>query len=195
MTTLHALHVRVRLAEHRQQRLQFKDSQKRDAAAVLALTARVSSEIEDLAQQLGDDDISQEDFADGVRSLLVAAGGDAAAIAGLDDDTLIADLVDGQAEYLPGFAQDVAGGLSDAMMAARAALWAGGVWSMYQSARGQSAKDDGSTTATWVLDPGASHCDSCLEYADASPYAIDDVPTPGIDTDCGPNCRCDIEFS
>jgi len=46
---------------------------------------------------------------------------------------------------------------------------------------------------TWQLDPGAEHCDSCLEY-EGHYDSWDALPTvPGGDVDCQGSCRCELK--
>lgn len=88
-------------------------------------------------------------------------------------------------------------GVSEAQATARAQNWAGYFgWGGFGMAGHQQAQDDGMTEADWELEPGADHCDDCLDNADGSPYAVDDLPTlPGIgDTQCRGNCRCTVRY-
>jgi len=46
----------------------------------------------------------------------------------------------------------------------------------------------------WELDPGAEHCDTCLEYEAGSPYPANALPgIPGqAPTLCNGSCRCSL---
>lgn len=113
-----------------------------------------------------------------------------------DPDTISA-FVSGQEDYLDGFGADIqAARLSGAQIAARGALYGGALWSVYQMGRGDGAKATGIEQAWWDLDPDAQHCADCPGLADGSPYAYpDELPTfPGIDVECGSNCRCALRF-
>jgi len=46
----------------------------------------------------------------------------------------------------------------------------------------------------WELDPGAEHCDTCLQYAANSPYPANALPgIPGqAPTLCNGSCRCSL---
>lgn len=46
----------------------------------------------------------------------------------------------------------------------------------------------------WELDPGADHCDTCLEYNKRSPFKATELPgIPGqAPTDCNGSCRCNL---
>lgn len=66
-------------------------------------------------------------------------------------------------------------------------------WQGYQLGRVEEI-DAAGQKFYWVLDPGASHCETCLEYAAGGPYTLDDLPgIPGdAPTDCNGGCRCDL---
>lgn len=98
-------------------------------------------------------------------------------------------LVGAQLDYLRGFAGAL-GGLSDAQIAARAALYAGAVRTSYNRARypkmpfypgeGSECKaqckcawqENGDGSYTWVLG-AAEHCATCQSRAAGSPYRVE----------------------
>ncbi len=180
----HELRVRVRLVEH-------MTKATKPAVAVLALAATLGSQIEDLAQSLGDGELEQSEFVDSVRALLIAAGGDAAALAELDDTTLIDALMEGQTPYVEGFASDIAGGLSLGEILSRSGLYAGLAWSAYQMARAQTFGEK--AEITWVCEDDAASCDECVAAAEGSPYTLESLPGYPGGLQCLGNCRCSLD--
>jgi len=101
----------------------------------------------------------------------------------------IKELVSAQIDYLRGFASAL-DGLSEAQIAARAALYAGAVRTTYSRTRfprlpfypgegteckGQckcSWQDNGDGSYTWVLG-AAEHCATCRGRAGGSPYRVE----------------------
>ena len=73
-------------------------------------------------------------------------------------------------------------------MAADSAAWQG-----YQLGRVEAMDMTGQQFA-WVLDPGAQHCETCLEYASGGPYTMETLPgIPGdAPTICDGGCRCNL---
>ena len=43
-----------------------------------------------------------------------------------------------------------------------------------------------------VLDPGARHCDNCIEYAARGPQPIGELPLPSVACACKTRCRCSL---
>ena len=174
-----------------------------DDEDVKRLIAIGGAAVATLAAQYHAASITREDFIARATALLrdhaqTAAGIGAAQFGGTADSDAIDGLIDGQGDYLDGFADDIdGGGLSAAQMAARAALYGGAIWQAFQMGKGDGAADAGLTQCWWDLDPAVSdHCDDCPDLAEGSPYAYpDELPTfPGGDVQCGSNCRCALRF-
>ena len=71
-------------------------------------------------------------------------------------------------------------------------------WQGYQVGRVDGIVGDGDGRLWWRLDPGANHCNDCLERAGGGPYTFDElVETVGIPgdapTECDGGCRCSLE--
>jgi len=69
-------------------------------------------------------------------------------------------------------------------------------WQGYQAGRVDAIAGEGGRFR-WNLDPGANHCETCLEYAAGGPYTFDElVSTIGIPGDaptiCDGGCRCNL---
>jgi len=67
-------------------------------------------------------------------------------------------------------------------------------WQAYQLGMTQGLFET-SDIVTWNLDPGAEHCDTCLEYSAIRYFTIDTLPgIPGAaPTICDGGCRCWLE--
>lgn len=68
-------------------------------------------------------------------------------------------------------------------------------WQGYQVGRLDKFTEGGyDQLIDWVLDPGAQHCETCLEYARNSPYPANRLPgIPGqAPTICNGSCRCSL---
>jgi hypothetical protein len=76
-------------------------------------------------------------------------------------------------------------------LAADSAAWQG-----FQVGRVDAIAESGDQFL-WQLDPGANHCETCLEYSAGGPYTLDElVTTVGIPGDaptiCDGGCRCNL---
>lgn len=68
-------------------------------------------------------------------------------------------------------------------------------WTRYQERRADEADRAGKTTESFILDPSAANCDSCITRADGSPYPIGTNPPIGSgDMDCTFYDKCDVEY-
>lgn len=92
-----------------------------------------------------------------------------------------------------GRGEEAIGGLLRTMEA-RAALYAGAWWGMYNRAVGAGA---GEGPVRWLLDPTVkSHCQTCLEFGDreypsyAAMLQVTGGIVPSAGTQCDGNCRC-----
>jgi len=70
-------------------------------------------------------------------------------------------------------------------------------WQGFQTGR-VDAIAEGGGRFRWKLDPGATHCEICIEYSIGGPYTLDElVSTIGIPGDaptiCNGGCRCNLE--
>ena len=67
-------------------------------------------------------------------------------------------------------------------------------WQAYQLGRAEQIDESGMRYA-WILDAGAAHCPTCLDFAAMSPFTVDELPgIPGeADTECNGSCRCNLE--
>lgn len=96
--------------------------------------------------------------------------------------------------YLHGMLSDIKSGRSITTMVGRARMYADTLGSLYHTGRvsGQSAD----TEIYWRLDPGASHCDDCLELSRLSPFVKDTLPTTPKAGACRclSRCACQLEF-
>jgi len=78
---------------------------------------------------------------------------------------------------------------------ARAALYAGGLWSFMQEATGLTAK----ARVYWRLEPRAQHCVTCLAFGDKAYDSFEAMlretggAWPSHGTQCDGNCRCWLE--
>jgi len=70
-------------------------------------------------------------------------------------------------------------------------------WQGFQAGRVDAIAEAGNGF-WWKLDPGANHCETCIEYSMGGPYTLDElVSTIGIPGDaptiCDGGCRCNLE--
>lgn len=124
----------------------------------------------------------------------LAAGGVAALLAGAGLDRLQAQL-----HTAEGYLQDLgtaraAGEVSDAQLAQRAPMYAGGMWSVFEEVTRVAAADRGQVYERNVLEEGAAHCEQCLELTDAGWQPVGSLDLPGARL-CLSNCRCTLEYA
>lgn len=101
-----------------------------------------------------------------------------------------------QYEYLSKFAADIAGGNVSVKQALnRSRMYASSIRLTYHRVQQISRADYGFNEAMRVLDPQSRHCDSCLRHATGRRYRpVEQVTPPGVDCECGQQCRCKIYY-
>jgi hypothetical protein len=167
-------------------------------AAAAALQSRTLDEVAVLSQRLADGDLSaaawEAQMATTLRDAHLTAT--ALAVGGWAQlppyESDLIDRLTGEFEYLAGFRAALPD-LSDAQQAARATLYAQGVWATYQQMRGALADQSGMDEERSVTDPAAASCAECdaLEADDWVPLGT--LPEVG-ERECLSNCRCGIEY-
>lgn len=110
------------------------------------------------------------------------------------DYNRLRELIDTQLAFFYSFAVQIrAEVLSDAMIAARLALYALAGYGTYQNARTVREQDAGMKIYRRRLGV-ADHCDDCVEYASRGWQMIGTLPRIG-DSVCRSRCHCHFEFS
>ena len=98
--------------------------------------------------------------------------------------------------YLQQFASDLLEQRVSAPMAlARASLYANSVRGSFWEGQSIRQEKQGYGLMQRVLDPGAQHCQDCLDYAARGIVPIGSVPLPGQRCACRARCRCFVRFS
>lgn len=104
-------------------------------------------------------------------------------------------LIREQYNYLRNFAKEIANGTQpfDGRMFVRADMYADASNGTYWEIDKRSHLADGYDIGRRVLEPGADHCDDCVEYASEGWMPIDEIPEIG-NSQCMTRCRCEIEY-
>ncbi len=104
-------------------------------------------------------------------------------------------LIREQYNYLRNFAKEIADGTQplDGRMLVRADMYADASNGTYWEMDKRSHLANGYDFGRRVLEPGADHCDDCLEYASEGWMPIEDIPQIG-NSQCMTRCRCEIEY-
>lgn len=155
-----------------------------------------------LTQSLTDSAISLADWQTGMMEQIKITHTASAALAngGWDNMTqsdwgATGQLIREQYDYLRNYAKEIADGTQplDGRALVRSDLYAdaanGTYWEMDKRAMIVDGYDEGRR----VLEPGASHCDDCEEYASDGWMPIEDIPEIG-NSQCMTRCRCEIEY-
>jgi len=114
-------------------------------------------------------------------------------------DAIVEEAVQKQSSFLSDFAAAIAAGtLTAAMIAARATMYVWSAREAYERARG--VVHGGKPWVRWYLDPGAEHCDDCVDFAALGWQRVEDDPyggcVPGSGcSQCRTNCRCWLSYS
>ena len=161
-----------------------------------ALQAELTRQLRRNYQNFQAGRIDAEEFHNRFQRRLVAAY-ESAFRAGKGDENLtnkdrrwINTFAANQFEFLNGFVSDLQAGREPISNDMRIQLYG----RTAQGAYWKGALSDYDDQIEWVLGMNDNNCESCLELADGSPYAPEDLPTvPGAgDTDCLSNCHCTL---
>ncbi len=102
--------------------------------------------------------------------------------------------------YLEAFANEIRGGVFDessmlGRLVSRAQQYGNAARGSYFEVKNRLAIARGLTEKRRMLEPGAKHCQSCLEQAALEWVDINDPRVTGIgETQCGANDKCDIVY-
>jgi hypothetical protein len=101
-----------------------------------------------------------------------------------------------QYDWLDRFAHDLySGKLTTAQALSRVKKYAKSARISYYRAQQISRIEEGFNEAKRSLDPQAAHCQSCLAYSTHGSWvAAHEVTAPGVNCDCGNNCRCIVVY-
>lgn len=92
--------------------------------------------------------------------------------------------------YLNGFANDIAGGLSDAQIDARMQMYADASWNSFWHGKTDAMERAGFSEERRILDPQAETCGDCEGYAARGWQPMGTLPEPGEKSQCLRRCRC-----
>lgn len=177
----------------------------------IELQSTVAERIKGYAQRMADEeDYEEDDFQRDSRSALLVAFNSAFLLGTREMQGRIGvterrnaarwaqPTANAQAEFLTTFAKDIAGGaMTEEARDARAAMYAGQVWTGYQRGKVTGMPDD--ARIIWHSE-GDGHTCSLCENRDGHTYSEDDLPGfPGEGEfgelcEGGPNCRCYLEM-
>ena len=98
--------------------------------------------------------------------------------------------------YLNTFAKEIEmGQLSEKQIKARIEQYARGTRKAYYDGLTAAMRDAEMLYERRYTDPGAQNCDDCLGYEAQGWQPIGSLPEPGLECQCGSNCRCDKEYA
>lgn len=172
------------------------------SALLLAALAASRARVEARTARLVAGTLDREPWLDGLEAEIAASQVAAAALAHgglaqLDPATraILATALTTQAGYLAGFVAALASGQQplDGTVAGRAGQYIGAAWTTFQEVRRDDHATRGDTHERNVLEPGAAHCDGCLEADRAGWQPIGSLPLPG-NRDCLHRCQCSLEL-
>lgn len=152
-----------------------------------------------LTQKLIDGGISLADWQTGMMSAIKQSHVAASALANggwaqmtSADWGYTGSLIKDQYQYLRNFAQEIADGKQplDGRCLVRSDLYADAANTTYSDMRTRLFVADGWEEEKRKLEPGADHCDDCIDYADEDWQPIGSLPEPGNDSACQKRCRC-----
>ena len=167
-----------------------------NAAKAQAMGDAAAAALADLAQQLEDGDITEEEFIAQGGDVLSSAYNDAYELGGGSGEwaTEEADKARG---YLSDFATAVAAGMTAEAIASRADLYGGRSHTAFEAGKADAAQAD--ATITWHTSDDDKTCDLCASR-DGETYTEDTLPGyPGDGEfgdicEGGPNCRCYLTY-
>ena len=97
--------------------------------------------------------------------------------------------------YLDAFARDISlGKLSEAQLRARARLYLNKTTSSYWLGNATAQERATHPREMRRLLAPVEHCPDCLAYASAGWVPVGTLPMPGVNCQCGANCRCSVEY-
>lgn len=97
--------------------------------------------------------------------------------------------------FLQNFASDLLGARISAPMAlARIGLYAQSIRGSFWEGSSIRKEQQGFSLMKRILDPGAQHCQDCLDYAARGIVPIGSVPPPGQRCACRSRCRCSVRY-
>jgi hypothetical protein len=141
---------------------------------------------------------SIEEIKNGHRAVaMIAAGGKGNMAA--SDWGFVGGTVRRELTYFNGFASEIDNRPADAELTdafvSRAKSYGASIYSTYQQAlRRRIGRDATAKFETNILEPGAQHCQGCLEETGRGTVAFGTLVPVG-DRNCGTRCRCHIEYS
>lgn len=97
--------------------------------------------------------------------------------------------------YLDAFARDISlGKLSEAQLRARARLYLNKSTTSYWEGHAKAQERASHPLEMRRLLAPVEHCPDCVAYAAAGWVPVGNLPMPGINCQCGANCRCTVEY-
>lgn len=105
-------------------------------------------------------------------------------------------LIRQQYDYLRNFAREIANGTQqlDGRALVRSDLYADAANTTYWNMTTRGFIEDEWEEEKRALEPGAAHCDDCIEYANEGWQPIGTLPEPGDDSQCLKRCRCEKKY-
>lgn len=155
-----------------------------------------------LTQKLIDNEISLSAWQAGMMEQIKASHVASSALANggwaqmdQSDWGAVGHLVRDQYDYIRNLSQEIADGTQalDGRLLVRADMYADASNGTYWEMTNRSYLAEGYTEGRRLLEPGADHCDDCLEYASEGWMPIEDIPEIG-NSQCLTRCRCEIEY-
>lgn len=111
------------------------------------------------------------------------------------DFLAVARTLKAEYRFLDAFARDIAvGRLSEAQLRARARLYLNKSTTSYWSGDAVAQERASHPMEMRRLLAPVEHCLDCVAYAAAGWVPVGMLPMPGSNCQCGPNCRCSIEY-
>ena len=163
---------------------------------------KLDSELRRFTRMLADGAITLDQWQGSVREAIKAAHLQAAIIGhggrsgmGAAEYGRIGQRLRQEYAYLQGFALDLLEQRSSAPMAlARISLYAQSVRGSFWEGASIRKEQQGFGLMRRVLDPGAQHCQDCLDYSARGIVPIGSVPLPGQRCACRARCRCSVKY-
>jgi hypothetical protein len=177
-------------------------SEKSVQALVGGRIDRLDAQLRRFTRMLADGSITLDQWQGSVREAIKAAHLQAAIIGhggrsgmGSAEYGRVGQRLRAEYAFLQGFARDLLDQrISAPLSLARIGLYAQSVRGSFWEGASIRKEQQGFSLMRRVLDPGAQHCQDCLDYSARGIVPIGSVPLPGQRCACRARCRCSVEY-